>query len=93
MTGMSTYPKSPEAILQILNAYQPPAGWNRRWQEAGAASKEGAMFTQTEGEDNSWKSRQKCFKCGEPRHIAWECPNKERQEQMHANIEEKMRPN
>jgi hypothetical protein len=24
--GTSTYPESPEAVLQILNAYQPPAG-------------------------------------------------------------------
>jgi hypothetical protein len=30
VTGMSTYPESPEVVLRILNAYQPPAGWNRR---------------------------------------------------------------
>jgi hypothetical protein len=41
---MSTYPESPEAVLQILNAFVPPAGWNKHWQEAGAASKEGAIF-------------------------------------------------
>jgi hypothetical protein len=53
----SKYPKSPEAVLQILNTYQPPAGWNMRRQEAGTASKEGAIFAQTEGGDNSWKLR------------------------------------
>jgi hypothetical protein len=42
--GTSTNPESPEAVLQILNAYQPSAGWNKCWQEAGATSKEGAMF-------------------------------------------------
>ena len=42
--GMSMYPKSPEAVLRILNAYQPPAGWNKCRQEAGAATKEGATF-------------------------------------------------
>ncbi len=26
VVGMSTYPESPEAVLRILNAYQPPAG-------------------------------------------------------------------
>jgi hypothetical protein len=54
VTGTSTYPESPEAVLRILNAHVPPAGWNTRRQEAGAASKEGAMFAQTgDGEDNS----------------------------------------
>ena len=28
VTGMSKYPESPEVVLRILNAYQPPAGWN-----------------------------------------------------------------
>jgi hypothetical protein len=84
----SKYPKSPEAVLQILNTYQPPVLWNKRRQEAGTTSKEGAIFAQTEGRDNSWKSRQDCFKCGKWRHIARECPEKERkQEQMHANVE------
>jgi hypothetical protein len=88
ITGTSKYPKSPEAVLQILNAYQPPAGWNKRRQEAGTRSKEGAIFTQAEGGDNSWKSRQDCFICGKWGHIARECPEKEgKQEQMHASVE------
>ncbi len=29
VTGTSKYPKSPEAVLRILNAYQPPPGWNK----------------------------------------------------------------
>jgi hypothetical protein len=29
VTGTSTYPESPEAVLRILNAYVPPAGWNK----------------------------------------------------------------
>jgi hypothetical protein len=86
--GTREYPKSPEAVLQILNAHQQPAGWNKRWQEAGTTSKEGAIFAQTKGGDNSWKLRQDCFKCGERGHIAWECPEKEgKQEQMHVNID------
>jgi hypothetical protein len=48
VTGTSTYPESPEAVLQILNAYQPPAGWNKRRQEAGAASEERAIFAQSD---------------------------------------------
>jgi hypothetical protein len=44
VAGTSTYSKSPEAVLRILNAYAPPAGWNKHRQEAGAANEEGAMF-------------------------------------------------
>ena len=62
VTGTNTYPESPEAVLRLLNAYQPPAGWNKRRQEAGAASEEGEMFAQSDGGDNSWKSRQTCYK-------------------------------
>jgi hypothetical protein len=51
-------------------------------------SKEGAIFLQTKGGDNSWKLRQDCFKCGKRGHIAWECPEKEeKQEQMHTNVD------
>jgi hypothetical protein len=53
VTGTSKYPESHKAVLQILNAYQPPAGWNKRRQEAGTMSKEGAIFMQTKGGDNS----------------------------------------
>jgi hypothetical protein len=42
--GTSKYPKSPEAVLRILNAYQLPAGWNKHRLEAGTTSKEGAIF-------------------------------------------------
>jgi hypothetical protein len=38
VTGTSTYPESPEVVVRILNAYQPPAGWNRRKQDAGAGT-------------------------------------------------------
>jgi hypothetical protein len=47
VTGTSMYPESPGTVLQILNVYQPPPGWNKCQQKAGAASKEGAMFAQT----------------------------------------------
>ncbi len=88
VTGTSKYPKSPEAVLRILNAYQPPAGWNKCRQNAGTMSEEGAIFAQAEGRDSSWKSRQDCFKCGKWEHIARECPEKEgKEEQMHANVE------
>ena len=51
-------------------------------------SKEGAIFAQAEGGENSWKSRQDCFKCGKWGHITWECPENEgKQKQMHANVE------
>jgi len=50
VTGTSKYPESSEAVLRILNAYQPPAGWNKRRQEAGAMSKEGGIFAQSDKE-------------------------------------------
>jgi hypothetical protein len=94
VTGTSTYPESPEAVLRILNAYVPPAGWNKRRKEAGAANEEGAMFAQTgDVGDNSWKSRQTCYKCREKGHIARECPlNEEKQDQMHTTIKEEAVP-
>jgi hypothetical protein len=86
--GTNKYPESPEAVLRILNAYQLPAGWNKRRQEARTMSKEKAIFAQAKGRDSSWKSRQDCFKCGKWVHIAQECPEKEgKEEQMHANVE------
>ncbi len=90
VTGTSTYPKSPKAVLRILNAYQPPAGWNRRKKDARTRTEEGAMFAQAEGGDDSWKARINCHKCGKKGHIARECPkNKEKEEeQMHENIEQ-----
>ncbi len=53
VTGTSKYLESPEAVLQILNAYQLPAGWNKCRQEAGTTSKEGAIFVQAEGGEKS----------------------------------------
>ncbi len=90
VTGTSTYPESPEAVLRILNAYQPPPGWNKRQQEAGSGIEEIVMFAQTSNEgDNLWKSRQNCYKYREKGHIARECPlREEKQNQMHTTIEE-----
>jgi hypothetical protein len=90
VTGVSKYPESSEAVLQILNAYQPPAGWNKCRQEAGATSEEGAIFAQSNGGDNSWKSRLTCYKCRKQGDITRECRNKEeKQDQMHSTIKEK----
>jgi hypothetical protein len=89
MAGTSTYPKSPEAVLCILNAHQPPAGWGKCRQDAGVGTKEGAIFAQTEG-DNLWKARVNCHNCGKKGHIAWECPKRKRarnEEEIHANIQ------
>ncbi len=89
VTGMSTYPESPKAVLRILNAYQPLRGWNKRKQDARTGTEEGAMFVQAKRGDNSWKARINYHKCGKKGHIARECPmNKEKEEeQMHTNIE------
>jgi hypothetical protein len=89
VTRTSKYPESPELVLCILNAYQPPPGWNmnQRKQEAGAGTNKGAtMFAQTG--DDSWKADIECYKCGEKGHLAWECPKKKikEAEQMHVNI-------
>jgi len=58
----SEYPESPEVVLRILNAYQPPAGWNmnRCKQEAGARTNEGAMLAQTD--NGNWKTNIECYK-------------------------------
>jgi hypothetical protein len=74
VTGTSRYPESLKAVLRILNAYQPPAGWNRRKQNTGAGTEEGTMFAQAEGGDDSWKARINCHKCRKKGHIARECP-------------------
>jgi hypothetical protein len=64
VTGTSEYPESPEVVLRILNAYVPPAGWNRRIkQDYGSPAEEGVMFAQSDG-DNSWKANMTCHGCG-----------------------------
>jgi hypothetical protein len=81
VTGTSRYLESPEAVLRILNTYQPPAGWIRRKQDTRAGTEEGTMFTQAEGGDDFWKARINCHKCEKKGHIARECPkNKEKEE-------------
>jgi hypothetical protein len=40
VTGTSKYPESPEVVLRILNAYQPPPGWNQCKQESGATKEQ-----------------------------------------------------
>ncbi len=72
--GTREYPKSPEVVLRILNAYVPPAGWNRRV-EQGGGGEEGAMFAQFI--NDSWKNNITCHKCGKKGHFAQECWSKE----------------
>jgi hypothetical protein len=77
VTGTSKYPESPKVVLRILNAYVPPAGWNRRIkQDSGSPAEEGLMFAQSDGE-NSWKANMTCHGCGIMGHLKREeCPNK-----------------
>ncbi len=85
VTGMNEYPESPEVVLCILTVYKPPAGWNKRRQDAGAASKERAMLAQTEG--NNWKANMTCHNCKKKGHNARECSIKNKaqvDEQIHA---------
>ena len=66
--GTSEYPESPKVVLRILNAYVPPVGWNRHIKQDGTnISDEGAMFTQSGGDD-SWKVNITCHKCGKQGH-------------------------
>jgi hypothetical protein len=66
VTGTSTYPESPEVVLHILHAYQPPPEWNRRKQEG--VGEEGAMFVQVG--DDSWKANITCHECRKKGHLA-----------------------
>jgi hypothetical protein len=90
VTGTSEYPESPEVVvLCILTVYKLPAGWKKRRQDAGATSKEGAMFAQTEG--NNWKANVTCHNCKKKGHIARKCPIKNKTqvyEQIYANVQE-----
>jgi hypothetical protein len=60
VTRMSEYPVGPEVVLSILNAYVPPAGWNRRMKQDGGGYS-GAMFAQTD--NDTWKKNITCHKC------------------------------
>ncbi len=92
VTGTSKYPKSPEVVLCIINAYLPPAGWNRRVKQ-GRGGEEGAMFTQSI--NDSWKNNITCHKCGKKGHFAQECCSKgdgeksksKENNHVHANVD------
>jgi hypothetical protein len=85
VTGMSKYPVSLEVVLRILNAYVPPAGWNRRMKQDGGGDSR-AMFTQT-GND-TWKKNITCHKCGKKGLLAQECKSKKEPDQVHPKVEE-----
>ena len=92
--GTSEYPESPKVVLRILNAYVPPAGWNRRIrQDPANLSDDGALFAQSDGDD-SWKANITCHGCGKKGHLKQECPNKKDQDkdQMYATIDEEDNP-
>jgi hypothetical protein len=92
VTGTSKYPESPEVVLCILNAYVPPAGWNRHVKQ-GRGSEEGVMIAQSV--NDSWKNNITCHKCWKKGHFAWECcskgdgekPKSQENNQVHANID------
>jgi hypothetical protein len=44
------------------------------------------MFAQTD--DDTWKKKITCHKCGKKGHLARECKSKNEPEQVHANMEE-----
>ena len=86
VTGTSKYPVSPEVVLRILNAYVPPAGWNRCMKQDGGGDS-GAMFAQTD--NDTWKKNITCHKCGKTGHLARECKSKKEPDQVQTNVEEK----
>jgi hypothetical protein len=91
VTRTSKYPKSPEVVFCILNAYTLPPGWNRRLKQEGGVGDKGAMFVQLDGRDDSRKKNISCHNCGKKGHLKRECPNKMTNkggEQVHANIED-----
>ena len=61
VTGTSKYPESPDIVLRILNAYVPPAGWNRHVKQGGGGE-ERAMFIPSI--DDSWKNNITCHNRG-----------------------------
>jgi hypothetical protein len=79
------YPVSPEVVLRILNAYVPPAGWNRRMKQNGGGNSR-AMFAQTD--NDTWKKNITCRKCGKKERLARECKSKKDPDQAHTNVEE-----
>jgi hypothetical protein len=60
VTKTGAYPKRPEVVLRILNAYILPAGWNRHGRQ-DVGREEGAMFAQLD--NDSWKKNIKCHNC------------------------------
>ncbi len=85
VTRTSKYPVSPEVVLRILNAYVPPAGWNRRMKQDGGGDS-GAIFAQTD--NDTWKKNITCHKCGKKGHLARECKSKKEPDQVHTNVAE-----
>ncbi len=80
MTGTSTYPKSPKAVLRIIDAYKPSAGWGKCRQDAGVGTKEVAMFA----------NKKNNHFYGKMGHIAPECPKRKgaaKEDQLHTNIQ------
>jgi hypothetical protein len=71
VTKTGAYPKSPKAVLCILNACIPPTGWNRRVSRQDVGREEGAMFAQLD--NDSWEKNTKCHNRGEKGHLAQEC--------------------
>jgi hypothetical protein len=91
-TKTGAYPKSPEAVLHILNAYFLPAGWKKCIRQ-DVSGEEGAMLAQSD--NDSWKKNIKCHNWGKKGHLVWECHTKsdkkgdgtKNKDQVHANVE------